>query len=224
MATDPFSLLASELGEIRIKRNIDISDQLQSRLGGTVGAFYIATTDRELVRVVELARELRLKFMVLGLGSKTSFPLVTTRGKETLPLITTRGKTALAKDNPDLLVIKNRSDNLKIFGIKGKVSREGLGIEEAFIEAGSGSSLQNLAEYTSRQKLTGLEDLKGGIGTVGGNFFINPTIREKATAVKILDPRGDIKEVKEVRDVSKDDIILAVVFKLRARKDGGDAV
>lgn len=197
MATNSFFLLSSELGEIRIKRDIDISDQMQSQLGGRVGAFYIATTSRELVRVVELARELRLKFIILGSGSKT----------------------ALAKDNPDLLVIKNRSDNLKIFGIKGKVSREGLGIEEAFIEAESGASLQNLADYTLRQKLTGLEDLKSSPGTVGGSFFINPTIRGKATSIKILDPRGDIKEIKEVRDVDKDDIILSVVFKLRARKE-----
>lgn len=163
-----------------------------------VGAFYIATTARELIRVIELARELKIKFLIIGTGSKI----------------------ALAKENSDLLAIKNRSDNLRIFGIKGKVSREGLGIEEAFIEAESGASLQSLAEYVYSQKLTGLEDLKSSIGTVGGNFFINPTIREKASAVKILDPRGDVKEIKEVRDVGKDDVILAVVFKLRARKEG----
>lgn len=192
---DKFSLLAGQLGEIRIKRNIDISDQVYNHLGGEVGAFYIATSIRELVRVVELCRELKIKFFIIGWGSKT----------------------ALAPKNPDTLVIKNRSDNLKIFGIKGKVSREGIGIEEAFVEAESGVSLPNLAEFALLQKLTGLEDLAKSVGTVGGSFAINPTLRLQTHQVKVLTLQGE-SETKSTDEISRDDIILSVVFKLKARK------
>lgn len=198
---DYFSLLASELGEIRLKRNIDISKDVYNQMGGVVGAFYIATTTRELIRVVELCRELKIKFFIIGSGSKS----------------------ALAKENLDILVIKNRSDNLKIFGVKGKVSRAGIGIEEAFIEAESGASLQNLAEFALVQKLTGLEDLKKGVGTVGGSFAINPTLRTEAHQVKVLTPEGEI-ETKTTAEVTREDIILSAIFKLKARKDGTSSI
>lgn len=190
---EKIALLKSELGELRVKPQLDISSEMQTRLGGVVGGFYIATSERELIKSVELCRELKVKFLLIGTGSKTAIP------PEAL----------------DLFVIKNRSDNLKIFGIKGKVSREGLGIEEAFIEAQSGISLAGLAEYAKKQKLTGLEDLQTAVGTIGGSFNINKTLREQAHQVNVLTASGNI-ESKVTNEVLREDIVLSVVFKLKS--------
>ncbi|MBI4036985.1 FAD-binding protein [Candidatus Daviesbacteria bacterium] len=191
---DKISLLISQLGDNRIKCDSDISEHLQTGLGGKVPAFYIATTTAELIKSIKLCRELKLEFLIFGSGSKMAIADLGVKG----------------------LVIRNRSDNLKIFGVKGKVSRLGLGIEEAFLEADSGVSLIKLAEFASDQGLGGLEGLRSTPGTVGGSLYINPLLKEKVNQVKILAPSNTIKQ-KSYFDLKREDIILSVVFKLKAK-------
>lgn len=188
-------LLLSYLGENRVKQNIDISEYLQTGLGGLAQAFYIATTTRELVRSAELCQELKIPFLVVGAGSKI----------------------AISADGIRGLVIKNRSDNLKVFGIKGKVSRLGIGIEEVFIEADSGATLSKLVEFASAQGLGGLDVLRSSPGTVGGAFFLSPILQEKSHQVKVLTQAGSQK-IKQAPKVLRDDIILSAVFKLKAKR------
>lgn len=177
-------LLISELGENRIKQNYNAD------------AYYIATNTRELIKSIKLCLELKIPFLIFGMGSKI----------------------ALAKNGFKGLVIKNRSDNLKIFGIKGKVSRDGIGVEEAFIEADSGTSLPYLNEFALKQGLGGFEDLANAIGTVGGSIMVNQTLREKAAQIKVLAQDGSIK-TKELLGLSNSDIILSIIFKLKAKKN-----
>lgn len=192
---DRLRLLVRSLGEDRVKLNIDVTDYLHTQLGGEARAFYLATTTKELVKAIELCQELKIHYMVVGSGTKV----------------------ALSGEGLSGLVIKNRSDQAKIFGIKGKISRNGLGIEEALIEADSGMSLSKLSEYSKLQKLGGFENLSNIPGTIGGSFLITPVLKENAQQVKIIDKSGEIK-VKVVDQVLKDDVILSVVFKLKAAK------
>lgn len=189
-------LLISELGESRVKRDINLTEHLQTKLGGKVAAFYIATTSRELIKAVELCRELGINFLVIGSGSKV----------------------AISEGGFLGLVIKNRSDNLKIFGIKGKVSKAGLGVEEALIEAESGASLKKIIDYGLTQGLGGLEGLGNTPGTIGGNFYISPILQEKTKQVRVLNSAG-FQKLKLPKEVSRDDLILAIVFRLKAKKD-----
>lgn len=192
MINDRLKLLANTLGETRLKLDVEISDNFQTHLKGNIEAFYIATSPRELIQVIELCWELRINFVIIGSGSR-----ITDIGDATL-------------------VIKNRSDGLKIFGVKGKISRNGLGIEEAFIEAGSGVSLSTLAAYTAKQGLGGLEELQSIPGTLGGAFHFVPQIKEMASQVKILTNSSPQKDVLP-SEVNKEDIILAVTFHLKTR-------
>lgn len=192
---EKIKLLTSQLGENRVKRNVDFKEYFSIVQEGVVEALYIATTTRELIKSVELCRELKLDSWVFGSGTKIIIPQGGFQG----------------------LVIKNRSDNLRVFGIKGKVSREGIGIEEAFLEADSGSSLGRLDEFASQQGLGGLEVIKSIPGTLGGSFYTNADLQRKASQVKVLTSVGN-QEAKEVSEVSREDIILSVVFKLRAKK------
>lgn len=189
-------LLTSVLGENRVKKDVDLSDYLITRLGGPAAAFYIATTTRELVKSIDLCRELSLGFLLIGSGSKM----------------------AIAEKGVEGLAIKNRSDNARIFGVKGKVSRNGIGVEEAMVEVDSGISLSGLAGFARKQGLGGLEELEKATGTVGGSLAVNQILREKTIQVKVLTPNGH-QLSKEPDEVQRDDIILSVVFKLKAKKD-----
>lgn len=194
---DRIRLLLQTLGEDRLKINIDLSEYLHTGLGGPVQAFYIATTTRELMRIIELCRDLKLKFLIIGNGTKMAIP----------------------EEGLEVVAIKNRSDNIKIFGIKGKISRDGLGIEEAFLEVDSGVSLVRLADYSLKQGLGGLEILNSTLGTVGGSFYVNPMLQSKAHQVKTLTDQGEIL-IKDPSQVTKEDIILSVVVKLKSKKSG----
>jgi UDP-N-acetylmuramate dehydrogenase len=191
---EKIKLLISQLGETRIKTDIDLSAYLETGLGGPTRALYIATTTKELIKAIDLCQELQIDFLLIGSGSKMAVPESGFYG----------------------LAIKNRSDNLKIFGVKGKASRAGIGIEEAFLEVESGASLSRLSEYADQQGLTGLESLKGISGTIGGSILVDPILREKIYQVKVL-TSGDIIAEPLIK-IDKNDIIISVVFKLKAKK------
>lgn len=193
---EKFKLLNAELGDSRVKRDFDLTEVLQTKLGGISSFFYIATNEKELIKVIQLCNELKINFLIIGTGSKI----------------------AISEDGFLGMAIKNRNDSLRIFGIKGKVSRNGLGVEEALIEAGSGVSLKRLNEYVHTQGLGGLEGFENSLNTLGGSFYITPELREKSQQIKILDSGGQI-QIKQERELSRKDIILSVVFKLKARKN-----
>lgn len=190
---EKIKLLISQLGEIRIKKDYDISGELASGLEGKVTAFYLATSQKELIKVVQLCREILLPFLIVGSGSKL----------------------AGLKSEFGGLLIKNRSDNIRLFGIKGKVSQKGLGVEEASLEVDSGVSLKRLSQFALSQKLIGLDNLIELPGTVGGNFFL-PNLRQMIDQTKVLGEDNQVV-VKSSTTVSKDDIILSVVLHLKAK-------
>lgn len=192
---EKINLIISQLGDLRVKKNIDLSEYVLSRPTGIASALFIATSISELIKAVLLCRELRISFLVIGSGSKISS--------------LNSGFSGLA--------IKNRSQNLKIFGIKGQVSRSGIGIREAFIEADSGVNLSDLANYAAKQGLVGFEDLNSTKGTVGGSIFSNLLLQTNVSQIKVLN-NGNIEKTKEKTELLKSDVILKAVFHLKARE------
>lgn len=191
---EKIKIIVSQLGDLRVKKNVDLDEYVQSVSGVEASALFIATTISELVKVVLLCKELNLDFLIIGSGSKISLPKKDFQG----------------------LVIKNRSHSLKIFGVKGKVSRAGIGIREAFIEADSGISLPDLASFSSKQGLAGFEGLSHAIGTVGGSILSNSWLRNKTVNINILDNFGDVV-TKDLKELLGNDVILKVIFLLKAK-------
>ncbi|MDO8637946.1 MAG: FAD-binding protein [Candidatus Daviesbacteria bacterium] len=192
---EKINLIASQLGEIRVKKNINLSDYLESKLVNEASAIFIATSTQELIKAVNLCRELKLDYLLIGSGSKIM----------------------VSNNNFEGLVIKNRSHNLKIFGVKGKVSRAGIGIKEAFIEADSGVNLTDLLIFSSGQGLGGFENLSNITGTIGGSILNNLLLRENTTSVKVLDKSGS-EAVKDINKITGKDVILKVIFHLKAKE------
>ncbi|MCL5410101.1 MAG: FAD-binding protein [Patescibacteria group bacterium] len=196
LSSSQYKLLVAELGELRVKKAINLDDYIERRVGLEVPALFIATTIRELIKAIDLCKELNITFRVIGSGSKinqTDFDGVG-------------------------LVIKNRADNLKIYGIKGKVSRSGLGIEEALIEADAGASLDRLAQYSMKQGLGGLESLLGSRYTVGGSLLTQIVVRDNTHQVKILNNLSQVETV-DMLEINPQNIILSVIFKLKAKQN-----
>lgn len=191
---DKIRLIVSTLGPFRVKVNIDVSEYLATGLGSKAAGFYIATTTRELVNAIKVCRELKVPYLIIGTGSKV----------------------ALSKDGFLGLLIKNRSDNLKVAGVRGKVSRGGIGIEEALIEADSGVSLKRMAEFGESQKLTGFEGLRASLGTIGGSLLVNDLLISRCHQVEVLDGGGEVKK-KNIGELKREEVILTVIFKLKSK-------
>ncbi len=192
---DKYLILAAQLGEDRLKRDVELDQYFSGNPPGQADCLYIATSERELVHSVELAQELEIFYKVLGTGSKTDF----------------------SKEFFAGLIIKNRYDTMKIFGIKGKVSRQGIGVEEALVEAGSGASLEKLADFAQKQNLTGLEVLEDLPGTVGGSLLTNTVLGNFFCQARILLDGGETETV-DFLPSERNNVIVSVVFKLKAKR------
>ncbi len=185
-------LLASVVGELRVKQNIDISEFIASSHGGKASGFFLATTTAELIKVIELCKELKIPYLLIGSGTKIALPEQGYAG----------------------LVIKNRSSQIKISGIKGKVSAQGIGVEEAFVEADSGVSIQKTHEFSKQNGLSGLVGAADVPGTIGGNLFTNQALQNLAYQASVYS--GGEVITKNPEQLKRDDIILSVAFKLKA--------
>lgn len=191
---DKLKILNQAIGADRVKFDIDISDQLYTQSPTQAAGFYIATTKRELIRIVELARELKIDYLVVGMGSRVTLPPTGFLG----------------------LMIKNRADQVKVSGIKGKVTPNGIGVEEANVEADSGLSLSTLALFSIKQNLTGLEGLTESVGSVGGEIWTNPILRAFISKIEVLDLHNEVL-AKDLTNLEKEDLVLSVILKLKAR-------
>lgn len=189
-----FKLIVDSFGKDRFKFNEPIKDYAALNMGGPAKLFFIAFTTHELIKVIRLCRQLSLPFFLFGTGSKI-----------------------LISDNGfDGLVIKNRTKNIQTVSIKGKVTKFGIGVEEALIEIDSGVSINKFAEYLDSQNLQNLE-FKNLPGSIGGNLLISKFLQSRAKSIKILDLKSEFDEIEPLELSLKRHIILSATFKIKAK-------
>ena len=156
--------------------------------------FFIATSTKELEKILNSAYELKIPFFIFGGGTKV--------------LISDEGIKGL--------VIKNRTSGIKIGGIKGKVGRAGIGVEEATLEVDSGVSVGYLNEFLDKQNLKKIDIFNSPLSTIGGSLFLDSYLQEACQKVKIWE-NGEIMEV-EVIDLKKDQhVIMSAAIKVRSK-------
>lgn len=151
MMNKTFEEFKNTLGTLRVYENEFLSKHTYFKIGGPADLFFEAKNTDDFIKALETASNLKIPFVVLGGGANV---LVSDKGF--------RG-----------LVIKNRTDGVKLVGIKGTAGREGTGIKEALVWAASGTLMNRVARYTIDQELQGLEFLLSVPGTVGGGIKIN---------------------------------------------------
>jgi UDP-N-acetylmuramate dehydrogenase len=186
-------LIVDSFGKDRFKDNEPIKDYTASGIGGPAKLFFIAFTERDLVKIINMCRQLKLLYFLFGTGSKM--------------LISDSGFNGL--------VIKNRTKNIQTVSVKGKVTKFGIGVEEAMVEVESGVSINKFAEYLTSQKL----DSTGFTmpGTIGGNLFFSKFLQSKVKNIKVLDQRSQIDRINVETLSLKKHIILSAVFGIKAK-------
>ncbi len=189
-----YKLITDSIGIDKFKINEPIKNYASSGVGGEAKLFFIAFTERELIKIITMCRELKLKYFLFGTGSKIMISDVGFDG----------------------VVIKNRTKRIHIVSVKGKVSKFGIGIEEAMVEVESGVSMKKLAESLDAEGLQS-EEFSSLPGSIGGNLFISHFLQMKAKSIKVLDQQSHILEIEPNELSLKKHIILSAIFKIKAK-------
>ena len=187
-------LIIDSFGTDRFKFNEPLKNYTALNLGGPAKLFFIAFTTQELIKIINMCRELKLEYFLFGSGSKIM----------------------ISEQGFDGLVIKNRTKNIKTISVKGKVTKFGIGVEEALIEVDSGVSLSKFAEFIKSQNLL-QEGFLGLPGTIGGNLFLSGFLQKAAKSIKVLDSNSEIDEISADSLSIKKHIILSAVFRVKAK-------
>lgn len=189
-----FKLIVDSFGRDRFKFNEPLRDYTYLHLGGAAELFFIAFTTQEIIKIVKMCRQLKLSFFLFGTGSKI---MISDSGIEGL-------------------VIKNRTKNIKTISVKGKVTKWGIGVEEALVEVDSGVSINKFCEYLDSQKLES-NQFKDISGSIGGNLFLNRFLQLSVKSIKVLDLVSETEEILIDNLKFRKDIILSVVFKIKSK-------
>lgn len=189
-----FKLIVDSFGKDRFKFDEPVKDYTALGIGGPASIFFIAFTTTELIRIIKMCRQLNIPFFLFCTGTKIM----------------------ISDSGFDGLVIKNRTKNIQTISVKGKVSKIGIGIEEALVEVDSGVSLGKLVEFLDSQNLStgGFANLPGSIG---GNLFLSQFLQMLCKSIKVLDSDSEIEEISSDELSWKKHIILSATFRVKAK-------
>lgn len=189
-----FKLIIDSFGKERFKFDEPLKDYVSLGFGGGAKLFFIAFSQDELIKIINMCRDLDTPFFIFGTGSKM--------------MISERGFPGL--------VIKNRTKNITILSVKGKATRIGVGIDQALVEVESGVSLNKFCEFLKSQNLV-YEEFENIPGSIGGNLFISKLLQMRAKSIKVLTLEQDILEIEPAELRLNRHIILSAVFRIKAK-------
>lgn len=189
---EKIKLIADSFGSDKVKLNEPMNEHTALHIGGQAKLFFVATHIHEIIRMAEMARSLKIPILVFGTGSKI--------------IISDKGF--------DGVIIKNRTAGITVVGVKGRVSKVGIGVNEAMVEVESGVPILKLIDFLTKQGLNA-EGLRGISGSLGGNLYLNKTLLSVTQKIKIINEYGEEDEIdKEVLSLQKH-IILSAVLKFK---------
>ena len=188
-------LIVDSFGKDRFKFNEPIMEYTALKIGGPSKVFFIAFSETELIKIISMCRQLKLQYFLFGTGSKIA--------------ISDRGF--------DGLVIKNRTKNIQTVSVKGKVTKFGIGVEEALVEAEGGVSLSKWIEYLNSQGLESAE-FENMPGSIGGNLFFSRFLQNRTKSIRVLDLDSEVEKIDVLNLRPKNHIILSAVFSIKAKR------
>src|SRR5688500_3557620 len=101
-------LIADSFGSDKVKLDEPLAEHMSTNIGGPAKIFFVALHPNEIIRMVKMVRDLKVPYLIFGTGSKM--------------LISGTGFNGVA--------IKNRTSKINVVGVKGKVGKAGIGVEE----------------------------------------------------------------------------------------------
>jgi UDP-N-acetylmuramate dehydrogenase len=195
------------IGQNRIKQNELISLQTNKKSSAFAKLYIEVERIDDLIKIVTEAKIHKIPTFIIGTGSWAKIPEGEING----------------------LIIKNNCRRFDLFGIKGKIKEQHVGIDQKLVYAESGTNINQLVRFTIEEGLSGLEYQLGLPGTVGGAIYINARYSPKniyvndiIKKIKILNKKSEIQEVDSDYFISRSgtefsevgDIILSAIFRL----------
>ena len=191
---DRIKLIANSFGLDKVKFDERVSSHTALKIGGLAKLFAVAVTDRELIKLVDDCRSLKVPFLIIGTGSKM----------------------AVSDNGYDGVVIKNRTQNIKITSIKGKVSKVGLGVDSVLLEVEGGVVISKFVEFLRKQGLA-YEEFSQLSGSIGGNIFINRSLQEKCESVRVLNLGGEVEIIPIVKLHLRNHVVISATLRIKSR-------
>lgn len=187
-------LIVDSFGRDRFKFNEPVKDYTALKVGGPAKVFFIAFTESDLVKIIGMCRELKVPYFIFGTGSKI----------------------AISDNGYDGVIVKNRTKNIQTVSVKGKVTKFGIGVDEALIEVEGGVSINRWVEYLNSQNLEsrGFEDIRGSIG---GNLFWSSFLQNRTKSIKVLDSESKTEKISVETLRPKQHIIISAVLRVKAK-------
>jgi UDP-N-acetylmuramate dehydrogenase len=189
---EKFKILEQVLGRERVKLDEPLKYHFAGGIDAKAECFYIATSVPELIKALDLAKDLNIPFFVFGGGTKIMFASEELKG----------------------LIIKNCASGVRINGVKGKVSSKGIGVEEAMVEAESGVSMNKLNEFLKAQGLKELDSSVIGEATIGGSLSLDPRLQFASQKTKVWSD-SEVSDI-DILELKRTDIILSTVLKIKS--------
>ncbi len=189
-----WEILKNELGEARLKFAESLHYHTGSKIDLSAEAFYIATTQKELTRCLDICLELGVNFKILGYDNIEAPKKV---------------------KKIDGLIIKNRTHVIKISGIKGKFVIGSMGIDQVLLEIDSGVSLKELKDYFIKGKLVQPIFTSNENFTIGEVLATEFGIQGMIENIKVWE-KGMIDEVNILELNPKKQIILSVIVRVKS--------
>jgi UDP-N-acetylmuramate dehydrogenase len=185
--------LSKNLGK-SIKENVFLKEFTTFKIGGPAKYFFVAKSEKEIIKAVETAKELGIPYFILGGGSNI---LVSDNGFDGLVIQIKDSRLKIEDNKIDRVVCKNNAMD-RVVCKNNAMDR--VVCKNNAIEAGAGVLLQVLVQEAAKAGLSGLERAVGIPGTLGGAIFGNAGDREWGVgdvvkSVKILWPDGKIEVV-----------------------------
>lgn len=195
-----FKLIVDCFGQDRFKFDEPLRDHTELKVGGPAKIFFMVFTVSELVKVINMCRQLKLPYFLFGTGSKS---MISDAGFEGL-------------------VIQNRTKNVHTISVKGKVSKFGIGVEEALIEVESGVSIRRFCETLDSQGFSSVE-FSGISGSLGGSLLVsnflqgNSLLQSRVKSIKVLDQNEEVEKIEPGQLKARGHIILSAILKVKAK-------
>lgn len=170
---------------LKFSHNYPLSQVTTLKIGGPAKLFVAVETSQDLVEAIQHTKAEDMDYLVIGGGSNL---LVNDEGV-------------------DCLVIKNEIEGIATSKESPSTSL-GIGKPTFEVKVASGTSLQDLVDYSIAHGLSGLQKLTGIQGTVGGTVYGNAgaygqTISDHINSVVILTP--SLSRGKNLKILSKND-------------------
>lgn len=203
---DTVAELEEVFGENRVRKDEEIAGKISSRIGGKVTLYLEVQKQDELVKAVKILNEQNKKYLLVGTGSNI--------------IIDDNGYNGV--------VIKNNCRKFEILSMRGRIKNNKIDVDKAYLYAESGCLLNQAVRYSLENGLSGLEDLLGSPGSIGG--YLKKSLSDNAKnpainaiyQIRLIDKFGQLKFIDPTKNpvddssklLSSEDIVLSATFLL----------